>query len=138
MSKLLIDTNVLIDYMVPDRPEHSNAERLLAHLADSNDCGYVTSGSLKDCYYICCKYIGEQACRGLIREFLIMFEVPPTGKVECQESAYSDEPDFEDGLIRAVAENNDADSIITRDSAAFQTSDIKSMTAKEYLQSLDH
>ncbi|WEV66576.1 PIN domain-containing protein [Bifidobacterium sp. ESL0764] len=133
----MVDTNILVDYIVPDRPEHVYDEQLLAHLVDGKDTGYVTSGSLKDCYYICRKYIGEPACRALIRAFLIIFDVPPTGMAECRESAYSTEPDFEDGLIRAVAEHNNADVIITRDSAAFQSSNVNSMSAREYLQNLN-
>ena len=44
------------------------------------------------------------------------------------------EPDFEDDLVRAVAELEGADFIITRDSAAFAKSKVKSVTAAEYLE----
>ena len=46
----------------------------------------------------------------------------------------SDEPDFEDGIIRACAELNGADFIITRDKAAFAHSKVRSVTAAEYLE----
>ena len=58
-SKLLLDTNVLIDYMIPDRMEHDSAEQLSASLAKGHASGFVCAGSLKDCYYICGKYIEE-------------------------------------------------------------------------------
>ena len=132
-SKLLLDTNVLVDYMIPDRPEHGSAEKLIAVLAAGSDRGFVSTGTLKDCYYICCKYIGEKPCRELIRQFLIIFNVLALGPQECLSAAYSDEPDFEDGLIRAVAESNDMDFIITRDAGAFQRSTLKSLTAAKYL-----
>ena len=132
-SQLLLDTNVLIDYMIPDRPEHGLAEKLVASLAAGQDSGFVCAGTLKDCYYICGKYIGEGPCRELIRQFLVMFDVLALGPDECLTAAYSDEPDFEDGLIRAVAEGNDMDFIITRDAKAFQRSTVKSLAAGEYL-----
>ena len=132
-SKLLLDTNVLIDYMIPDRPEHGLAEKLVASLAAGHGSGFVCAGTLKDCYYICGKYIGERPCRELILHFLVMFDVLALGLDECLTAAYSDEPDFEDGLIWAVAEGSDMDFIITRDAAAFRRSNVKSLATGEYL-----
>ena len=43
----------------------------------------------------------------------------------------SDEPDFEDGLIRAVAEDNDADVIVTRDVETFLHSSVRLMDAEQ-------
>lgn len=51
-----------------------------------------------------------------------------------RQSAESDEPDFEDGLIRACAELNDISFILTRDSAAFRRSRVRAVSAKEYLE----
>ncbi|WP_175578391.1 type II toxin-antitoxin system VapC family toxin [Bifidobacterium jacchi] len=132
-SRLLFDTNILVDYAVTNRPEHLPATILMERVAKSEAAGYVTSGSLKDFYYLCRKPLGEPACRQLIRHFLVLLDVLPVGQRECDDSAYSDEPDFEDGLIRAVAERNDLDFIITRDSGAFAHSSVKSMTARQYL-----
>ena len=46
----------------------------------------------------------------------------------------SGEPDFEDGIVRACAELNRADFIITRDKATFAHSKVRSVTASEYLE----
>ena len=48
--------------------------------------------------------------------------------------AESLEPDFEDGLIRACAELNDVDVILTRDADAFRRSKVRAMTCAEYLE----
>lgn len=131
-SKLLLDTNVLIDYTVEARPDHEYAVELMHRIAQSSIAGYVTSGSLKDFYYLCKRPLGEPACRELIKQFLVLVTVLPVGQDECHDSAYSDEPDFEDGLIRAVAERHDMDFIITRDTGAFAHSTVKNMTARQY------
>lgn len=60
--------------------------------------------------------------------------IVPMGAEECLASIHSDEPDFEDGLIRACAELNDIDFILTRDAAAFRRSRVRSMTCREYLE----
>ena len=61
-----------------------------------------------------------------------------SGLEECDRSLKSNEPDFEDGLVRACAELNGADFIITRDEDAFVGSKVKSVTAKEFLFTVDH
>ena len=133
-SRLLLDTNVLIDFMVPDRAEHEAAEHLIARLADGNGCGFVSAGTLKDCYYVCRTFLGEEPSRAIIRQFLVIFEVLALGPQECREAAYSDEPDFEDGLLRALAEGHDMDFIITRDTEAFGRSAVRCLTAGRYLE----
>ena len=45
----------------------------------------------------------------------------------------SGESDFEDGLVRACAELNDVDFILTRDERAFRTSRARTLTCGEYL-----
>lgn len=58
----------------------------------------------------------------------------PQSAEECLMSAASDEPDFEDGMIRACAELNDVDFILTRYAAAYRRSTVRSMTCAEYLE----
>lgn len=43
-------------------------------------------------------------------------------------------PDFEDGLVRAVAELNDVDFTLTRDARAFRRSRVRAVTCAEYLE----
>ena len=53
---------------------------------------------------------------------------------ECELSLGCGEPDFEDGLIRACAELNDVDVILTRSADAFKRSKVRAMTCAEYLE----
>ncbi len=46
----------------------------------------------------------------------------------------SNEPDFEDGIVRAVAEIEGMDFILTRDAKAFAGSRVRSMTCSQYLR----
>ena len=60
--------------------------------------------------------------------------VAPVGGEEADLALHAGEPDFEDGLVRACAELNDVDFIITRDAAAFRKSRVRSVSAAEYLE----
>lgn len=52
----------------------------------------------------------------------------------CVVALESNEPDYEDGCIRAIAERAGVDFIITRDKKAFARSYVKAYTAREYLE----
>ncbi len=74
--RLLLDTNILLDYAVPDRP-HSAAAATLVHMAGAESLTiFVTPGSLKDMYYIARKYIDEQTARQYIELFTSMSKPP--------------------------------------------------------------
>ena len=79
------------------------------------------------------KYAGEPAARSFISSALDAFETVPVDELVCRSAAKSNEPDFEDGIVRACAENAHADFIISRNAAAFRRSKIKRVTAREYL-----
>lgn len=131
--KLLVDTNVLLDAAMSEREGWAAAVLLMDEFAYEEAIGYVSALSLKDVYYVLTKYAGEQQAREFVRAIIDLFEIVAVDGVACRIAAFSDEPDFEDGLIRACAENVPVDFIISRDEAAFARSSIKRLSAKEYL-----
>ena len=133
MSKLLIDTNVLIDAVVEERPESAEACEVLDRCNGSGDLGMASALSLKDVYNILSKQMSEGQARQFIRDICSLVIIAPVSAEEIDEALRSDEPDFEDGLIRFCAELNGVDFIITRDADAFATSPVRSVTAAEYL-----
>lgn len=95
--------------------------------------GYVAATSLKDVYYILGKYEGESRSRDFIEAILKIFHVVPVDALVCKTAIRSNEPDFEDGIVRECAESIPVDFIISRDKSAFGRSYIKCLTAQEYL-----
>lgn len=96
--------------------------------------GIVAVGSLKDAYYILCRQYGEPCARTSIEKLTELLVIAPTSAEECELSLHGNEPDFEDGLIRACAELNDVDFILTRDARAFARSKVRAVTCAEYLK----
>ena len=60
--------------------------------------------------------------------------IAPMGPEDCDVSLRSDEPDFEDGLVRACAELNGIDFILTRDAKAFDHSTVRAVNCAKYLE----
>ena len=133
MHKLLLDTNFLLDIVEPGRPDEEAAVTLFKALVSGDLEGLVAASSLKDLYYLVRKWQGDQAARDWLRVFMRVFTVTELDIEACAVAVDSDEPDFEDGCIRAIAEREMVDCIITRDEKAFLRSRVKSFTAKDFL-----
>ena len=132
-NRVLIDTNIILDAAMSERPGWAAATLLLDEIAYGETTGLVVATSLKDIYYVLAKYAGEPAARSFTAAALDALEVVAVDEAICRAAASSNEPDFEDGIVRACAESADVDFIISRDESAFRRSKIKRVTAQEYL-----
>ena len=133
MHRLLLDTNVLLDCVDPNRAGHGDAMRLMAQCNGGGNMGIASSLSLKDVYYIMGKLYGESAARKAVSVLTDLVVIGPISAEETLLALETNEPDFEDGLVRACAELNDADFIISNDKDAFRKATIRKLTAAEYL-----
>ena len=138
MYRILLDTNILLDSIIPNRPQHDEALALLKWCNGSGDYGFAAATSFNDAYYILCRAYSEAIAREALENLMGLVAVAPVSAEECDRSLRSNEPDFEDGLIRACAELNGADFIVTRDRDAFAGGKVRSVTAKEFLFTVDH
>lgn len=132
--RLLFDTNTLLDALVEGRSESTEAWEVLKRCNGGGDMGLVTSGSLKDAYYVLSRGGREAAAREAIELLMELIVMAQVGAEECELSMRSDEPDFEDELVSSCAELNDVAFILTRDDRAFRTSRVRSLTCSEYLE----
>ncbi|MBR2836073.1 MAG: PIN domain-containing protein [Coriobacteriales bacterium] len=134
MYRLLFDTNAMLDVVMPGRPLHQETLEVLKLCNGAGDLGMTASLSLKDVYYVLERAYDKETAQKAIDYLMDLLVICPVSAEECHMSLQSNEPDFEDGLIRAVAELEGADFIITRDKKAFAKSKVKSVDAKGYLE----
>ena len=133
-NRLLLDTNVLLDALIAERPQSAEACRVLEICNGGGDLGLACSLSLKDVYYVLEHHFGRELARSSVESLGDLLAVVPVGAEEYDCALRDDEPDFEDGLVRAAAELNGVDFILTRDVKAFAHCKIRSVTCAEYLE----
>ena len=92
----------------------------------------VAASSLKDAYFVLSKYADEASAREFVKAAIEAFTVIAIDDALCRTAANGNEPDFEDGIIRACAEREGASFIISRDEKAFLRSPVKRLSAREY------
>ncbi len=138
MSKILIDTNIVIDLLAKREPFYKSAAQLFS-LADKQKLELsISSLTFANTNYVLSRLKSTQEAREILRRFRVLIEVLQLND-KLIDLALNDNnfKDFEDGLQYYTAIENEQDIIITRDLKDFKESKIPVMTADEYLVSID-
>lgn len=134
MSRLLIDTNTVIDLLSKRENFYDEAADLFSR-ADRKELNLaISSLTFANTNYILTKLKSAKEAREILRKFKVLVEVLSLDD-KITELALSDDdfPDFEDGLQYYSAIENQIDIIITRNKKDFKNSKIPVLSAKEYL-----
>lgn len=134
MSRILIDTNIVIDLLSRREKFYDEAADLFSR-ADKNELKLtISSLTFANINYILTKLKSAKEAREILRKFKVLVELLALDD-KITELALSDDnfPDFEDGLQYYSAIENQIDVIITRNKKDFKNSKISVLTAKEFL-----
>ena len=134
MSRLLIDTNIVIDLLSKRDKFYDEAADLFSR-ADKKELELaISSLTFANTNYILTKLKSAKEARAILRKFKVLVELLSLDD-KITELALSDDnfPDFEDGLHYYSAIENQIDVIITRNKKDFKKSKIPVLTAKEFL-----
>lgn len=138
MSKLLIDTNIVLDLLAKREPFYSSAAKIFS-LADKHKLKLaVSSLTFANTNYVLTRLKSAKEARDILRRFKILVSVLSLND-KIITLALNDEKfkDFEDGLQYYTAIENNQDIIITRDLKDFKESKLPVLTADEYLTSIE-
>lgn len=133
MATTLFDVNAVVYWCFCGSPWHDEVCHALRSILMKGDDAIVAASSLNETYYTLCHHCGfsrEEALQA-IRNVADVFTVAPVGASTVRRALSSDEPDYEDAVVRACAEENQADFIVSCDRRAFRSSFIPKTTARE-------
>lgn len=136
MARVVLDTNIILDYLCAGRPCHRDAVDALEAIYEEPGCSpVVLLANIKDAYHIMCRqYRNEELVRTRLRDFMDIVDLEELTAPIAMAAFESDEPDYEDAIVRVTAESVGARAIMTRDVDAYQGSPVPSVDAKGYLQ----
>ncbi|NKI25234.1 PIN domain-containing protein [Arenibacter sp. 6A1] len=134
MSRLLIDTNIVIDLLSKREEFYQEAADLFSRADKKEVALAISSLTFANTNYILTKLKSAKEAKEILRKFKVLVEVLSLDD-KITELALSDDnfPDFEDGLQYYTAIENQIDIIITRNKKDFKNSKIPVLTAQEYL-----
>ncbi|CDM93499.1 PIN domain-containing protein [Limnospira fusiformis KN01] len=136
--RVLIDTNILLDFLLQREPFFHDAERMFQAIDSGQIVGYATATTLTDIFYIARRHTGsiEQA-RQAVLETLTVMEICPVNREVLEVAFSSGLADYEDAIQVACAVAQGLDAILTRDSQVFLNSSVPVLSVQECLHRLE-
>ena len=131
---LLIDSNIVLDYILVRQPQFSNSTRILLACQNDDIDGYLAFHSLSSIWYILRKnQISDRRTALLeITDFLTVIGAPHNSVIEALKN--EDFRDFEDCLQEKCALEINADYIVTNNIKDFAASTISAVTPADMLK----
>lgn len=136
MRKVLIDTNVVLDFLQERAPFVEDAARLFEHVDAGEIEGCIAATTITNIYYILRKVAGDAVALDAIEQILVDLTLCAVDRAVIEQSVTLGFKDFEDAVQYACGLQNGVDAIITRDKRGFAQSTIPVLTPAELPQIL--
>lgn len=136
MSRLFLDTNVILDLLAERHPFYNPIAKI-ATLADQKKLILVASPlSFTTVEYVLRKFEPSESVLNKLRKFKIICEISEVNDETIDKALNSDFKDFEDAVQYFSALHAQCTVIITRNEKDFKHSTLAIMTSEEYLSSI--
>ena len=137
MNKILIDTDVILDFLFDRKPFSNDSTKILNLCEQGIIQGFVTSIMLSNIYYLLRKTAKHEKVIESLKMLMTILEVLSTDKNSVLDALNSDFKDFEDALQNFSAQNSDEISIIiTRNIKDYKASKLSVMQPEIFLKTL--
>ena len=135
--KVLIDTNVIIDFLLKREPFYKASKEVLMKCTHENVEGFIAMHSVSNLWYILRNESMENR-RKCLRIICLALTVCSANHTEVYNAVKNEKfNDFEDCLQEACAYQNKMDYIITRNVKDFKNSRVKALTPKEFINQIN-
>lgn len=131
--KVLIDTNVIIDFLIKREPYYDDARKILLECVKENNEGYIAMHTVSNIWYMLRKESPEKR-RKCLKIICLALKVCFSTHIEVYNAIKNDKfTDFEDALQESCAFVNKVDYIVTRNVKDFKYSRIQVLEPKKFL-----
>lgn len=135
--QVLIDTNILVDYIQKREPFCESAEIIVNACAEDKIDGYIAAHSISNLFYILRKQFTVEERKRLLKGLCTIFKVVGIDKVTIINALNDNEfDDFEDCLQEKCALTAHADYIITRNIKDFSGARVKCLEADVFVRTV--
>jgi predicted nucleic acid-binding protein len=131
----LIDSDVLVDYLIDRDPFAVNAHKILALCSEKEISGYCSGLSIPNIFYILRKQHSSTERRSMLLNLCEVLEIAGISKAELIDALSNEDfHDFEDCLQMQSAKAVNADYIITRNIKDYSASSIPAILPEDFLK----
>ena len=122
--RVLIDTNVVLDFLQEREPFVENAARLFERIDAGEIEGFIAATTITNIYYIVRRAAGRVAAQDAITQVLSDLNICAVNLEILEQSLALNFEDFEDAVQYACAVVHGVDAIVTRDASGFVNAEI--------------
>ena len=131
---VLIDTDVVLDYMLRREPFADAVFNCIDYLTVNKSNIWLTASTVTDIYYVSNRTLKKaSAAKKIVATLLHSYQVAAVSKTDCINALCSQCVDYEDALTSICAERVKAKYIITRNLKGFNESSIPAISPEAYL-----
>jgi len=136
--KILLDTNVVLDFIL-ERPDFiAEAEEIFVRLQNLEFEGFVSPITPVNAFYTTKKEVDSEAAFSSIKRLLTVVDVCLTGKAQMQMAFSLGFSDYEDAVQCASAMAEGLDAIVTRNTNDYANSPIQIYSPAEFIEVLQN
>ncbi|UBF26369.1 PIN domain-containing protein [Kovacikia minuta CCNUW1] len=122
--RVLIDTNVVLDFLQEREPFVENASRLFERIDDGETEGFIAATTITNIYYIVRRAAGRAVAQDAITQVLSDLNICTVDLEVLEQAVALNFEDFEDAVQYACAVAYSVDAIVTRDVSGFINAEI--------------
>jgi len=134
---LLLDTNVLIDFLGRKEPFFDAAQRVVAAGFFGDVNLWTPVQSLKDAFYVLEHYVDSHAVQQAMAKALDVISPVSLTADDALRGLQLGWDDYEDCLVALAAEKARADWLITRDETGFERSPVPVLNPEQWLMNME-
>ncbi len=135
MTRILIDTDIILDFFFDRQPFAENAAKILSLCESKEIKGFVTPVIISNVYYLLRQTAKHEKVIEKLKLLVSITEVLIMDKDVIVRALNSDFKDFEDALQNYSAElDKEIDLILTRNTKDFKNSLLAVMTPDNYMK----
>lgn len=137
MNKILIDSDILLDFLLQRHPFYENSLKILRLCESKKINGFVTALIIANTYYLLRKHFQHSMIMGDFKMLMIFLDVAVMDKNTILQAINSNFSDFEDALQNFSAEHtSNINTIITRNIKDYKKSNLNVLTPEMFLSSI--
>lgn len=134
--RVLLDTDVVLDYALGREPFAQNAGKLLELNAQGAFDGYVSGITPINVFYVARKMLGRDKVRQILADFLLAFRVCPIDRSILTDAFALPVTDYEDAVQCTSAIASELDAIVTRNLKDYENAPLPVLSPAAFLNQL--
>lgn len=135
--KLLFDTNVVLDTLLPREPFAATANKLIAAVERSELEGYLCATTLTTIFYLVNKRASAEEARRALRQLLGFYNVALVNRAVLQSALDIGFSDYEDAVLHEAGVQSGVDAVVTRNIKDFKHATLRIYSPEEVVAILD-